>query len=236
MRPPRTPHTLRSPLRPLAALAALALGLAAFPVAAASWEHGPSDDPRWQRVRQAGLGLAASPAPGEGTRGPAAQASSGSETRSAWRREWRLIENRLLSLGALPAAFSVDTHAAFREALAAGRAPARFAPDGGRERLRVAGPPGHAGPYVAIRSGGARRALAGWQRLHVWAEGAGYAVGRRSAGYGLECGAALALDEDVDLTAGYRLAGYTLGATLEAELDDVEDRIGTPFVGLDFRF
>lgn len=237
MRPPRSTHPPNSPTRrPLAVLAALVLGLAATPVAAASWEQGTSNEARWQRVQQAGLGLAPSAAHPDERRVGNVEAPRTAEARTAWLREWRLIQGRLLSLGTLPAAYSVDTHAAFRAVLASGSAPTRFAPDGGRDQLLVVSAGSAASPLSPVRSGGARQAFAGWERLHLWAEGAGYAVGRRSAGYGLEGGAALALDEDVDLTAGYRLAGYTLGSTLEAEIDDVDDRVGTPFVGLDFRF
>lgn len=242
------PRRSRSPrATPLLALGALLLLPAAAP--AAGWDTDPAADARWQRVQQAGFALAPSTAPlrarvaeAFGAAPPATSASPANtraSTHAAWQQEWRLIEARLLSLGTLPAEVTVQTGAAFREALASGSVPTRFAPDSPQLReewMHAEKLSGGASPRASLLGAHARSGVVGWQGLSVWAEGAGYAVGRRSAGYGLECGAALSLDEGVDLTAGYRLAGYTLAAHLDMELDDVEERVGTPFVGLDFRF
>lgn len=81
------------------------------------------------------------------------------------------------------------------------------------------------------------RAIAqGFAGVKLWASGVGYAVGRRSAGYGLQGGASVELDEGIDLTASYRLTGFALGDRLDPELSDVEERSGAPFVGLDIEF
>ncbi|MEM7409579.1 MAG: hypothetical protein AAF430_04990 [Myxococcota bacterium] len=69
-----------------------------------------------------------------------------------------------------------------------------------------------------------------------WAAGNGFAVGRRSAGYGVECGAAVPVGERLGITAGYRIAGFARGDRLDAAISEVEARIGAPFVGLDLRF
>ncbi len=83
-------------------------------------------------------------------------------------------------------------------------------------------------------SGG--RADTGWSGFRFWAAGEGYSVGRRSAGYGLQGGAALPLAGNVGLTAGYRLTGFALGDRLGAQLDDVATRSLAPILGLDIEF
>ena len=77
------------------------------------------------------------------------------------------------------------------------------------------------------------RDLAG---LRLWAAGEGFSVGRRSAGFGVQGGAALPLAERVGLTAGYRLSGFALGERLGAELDDVASRTLAPILGIDIEF
>jgi hypothetical protein len=83
-------------------------------------------------------------------------------------------------------------------------------------------------------SGG--RADAGWSGFRLWAEGEGFSVGRRSAGYGVQGGAALPLAGRVGLTAGYRLMGFALGDRLGAEIDDVATRSLAPILGIDVEF
>ena len=83
-------------------------------------------------------------------------------------------------------------------------------------------------------SGG--RADTGWSGLRFWASGEGFSVGRRSAGYGVQGGAALPLAERVGLTAGYRIMGFSLGDRLGAELDDVAARSLAPILGIDVEF
>ncbi len=83
---------------------------------------------------------------------------------------------------------------------------------------------------------GGRAVADAWSGVRLWARGAGYAVGRRSAGYGLQGGAAWRLGDGVDLTAGYRLTGWSLGDRLDPEIADVADRDGAPFVGVDIEF
>lgn len=75
-----------------------------------------------------------------------------------------------------------------------------------------------------------------WSGLRLWASGAGYAVGRRSAGYGLQGGAALPIDGGLELTASYRVTGYSTGEGLDTDVADVDERHGAPFVGLLFQF
>jgi hypothetical protein len=76
----------------------------------------------------------------------------------------------------------------------------------------------------------------GFAGVKIWASGATYAVGRRSAGYGVQGGAALPLDEGIEFTASYRINGFALGDCLDPDLADVHSRTGAPFVGLDFEF
>ena len=83
-------------------------------------------------------------------------------------------------------------------------------------------------------SGG--RADAGWSGFRLWAEGEGFSVGRRSAGYGVQGGAALPLAERIGLTAGYRLTGFALGDRLGAQIDDVAARSLAPILGIDVEF
>jgi hypothetical protein len=83
-------------------------------------------------------------------------------------------------------------------------------------------------------SGG--RADAGWSGFRFWAAGEGFSVGRRSAGYGVQGGAALPLARRVGLTAGYRLTGYSLGDRLGAQIDDVAAQSLAPILGIDVEF
>ncbi|MGH7338165.1 MAG: hypothetical protein ACREI7_11330 [Myxococcota bacterium] len=83
-------------------------------------------------------------------------------------------------------------------------------------------------------SGG--RADAGWSGFRFWAAGEGFSVGRRSAGYGVQGGAALPLAGRIGLTAGYRLTGFSLGDRLGAQLDDVAARSLAPILGIDVEF
>jgi hypothetical protein len=102
----------------------------------------------------------------------------------------------------------------------------------------IALPAGATGPDAIMWrkpvSGG--RADAGWSGFRVWAAGEGFYVGRRSAGYGLQGGAALPLAGNVGLTAGYRLTGFALGDRLGAPLDDVVSRSLAPILGIDIEF
>lgn len=83
-------------------------------------------------------------------------------------------------------------------------------------------------------SGG--RADAGWSRFRVWAAGEGFSVGRRSAGFGVQGGAALPIAGRFGLTAGYRLTGFALGDRLGAPIDDVVSRSLAPILGIDIEF
>ncbi len=83
---------------------------------------------------------------------------------------------------------------------------------------------------------GARAFTGDWAGLRLWAEGAGFSVGRRSAGFGLQGGASLPLAERIGLTAGYRLMGFSLGDRLDAQLDDVDSRAFAPILGIDIEF
>jgi hypothetical protein len=83
---------------------------------------------------------------------------------------------------------------------------------------------------------GARAFTPDWAGFRLWASGAGFSVGRRSAGYGLQGGAALPLAKRVGLTASYRLMGFSLGERLGEELSDVEARTLAPFLGIDVEF
>jgi hypothetical protein len=75
-----------------------------------------------------------------------------------------------------------------------------------------------------------------WGGFRLWALGEGFSVGRRSAGYGVQGGASLALAERVGLTAGYRIMGFSLGDRLGAQLDDVATRSLAPVLGIDIEF
>ena len=83
---------------------------------------------------------------------------------------------------------------------------------------------------------GARAFTDDWAGLRLWAAGAGFSVGRRSAGYGLQGGAALPLIGRVGLTASYRIMGFSLGERLGEELSDVESLSLAPFLGIDVEF
>ncbi|MGH7336083.1 MAG: hypothetical protein ACREI7_00775 [Myxococcota bacterium] len=83
-------------------------------------------------------------------------------------------------------------------------------------------------------SGG--RADAGWSGFRLFAAGEGFSVGRRSAGYGVQGGAALPLAGRLGLTAGYRLTGYSLGDRLGEPLDEVDAQSLAPIFGIDFEF
>lgn len=76
----------------------------------------------------------------------------------------------------------------------------------------------------------------GFAGVRLFAGGSAYAVGRRSTGYGLEGGAALPIDEGIQLTASYRLIGFALGDRLDPEFADVQARTGAPYFGIDFDF
>jgi hypothetical protein len=103
--------------------------------------------------------------------------------------------------------------------------------------LRASVPPLRAhGDATRLRPVSARAVAPGYGGWRRWARGAGYAVGRRSAGDGLQGGAALALNDDSDLTASYRLTGFALGDSLDPELADVDERTGAPFLGVDIEF
>jgi hypothetical protein len=80
------------------------------------------------------------------------------------------------------------------------------------------------------------RASRDWAGLRFWASGAGFSVGRRAAGYGVQGGAAVPLGNLVDLTASYRLTGFSTGDRLGGALDDVDERTGAPFLGLSIDF
>lgn len=87
---------------------------------------------------------------------------------------------------------------------------------------------------LAVRGARASsRELAGFK---LWAMGTGFAIGRRGAGYDLAAGAALPIDDNIDLTAGYRLTGYTAGGPIGSEVDDVQERRGSPYLGVQFDF
>jgi hypothetical protein len=83
---------------------------------------------------------------------------------------------------------------------------------------------------------GGRASSADWGGFRLWALGEGFSVGRRSAGYGVQGGAALPLAERVGLTASYRLMGFSLGDRLGAPLDDVVERSIAPVLGIDIEF
>jgi len=103
--------------------------------------------------------------------------------------------------------------------------------------LRAVVPPLRShGDATRLRPVSARAFAPGYAGLRLWASGAGFAVGRRSAGYGVQGGAALELNEAVDLTASYRLTGFAAGDSLDPELADVDERTGAPFLGLDIEF
>jgi opacity protein-like surface antigen len=75
-----------------------------------------------------------------------------------------------------------------------------------------------------------------WAGFRLWASGEGFSVGRRSAGYGVQGGAALPLTGRIGLTASYRLTGFALGDHLGAELDDVASHSLAPILGVDIEF
>ena len=83
---------------------------------------------------------------------------------------------------------------------------------------------------------GGRTSTADWGGFKLWALGEGFSVGRRSAGYGVQGGAALPLAGRVGLTASYRLMGFSLGQRLGAQLDDVAERSLAPILGIDVEF
>jgi hypothetical protein len=83
-------------------------------------------------------------------------------------------------------------------------------------------------------SGG--RASNDWGGFRLWALGEGFSVGRRSAGYGVQGGAALPLAGPVGLSASYRVMGFSLGDRLGAQLDDVASRTLAPILGIDVEF
>jgi hypothetical protein len=83
---------------------------------------------------------------------------------------------------------------------------------------------------------GGRASSSDWGGFKLWAMGQGFSVGRRSAGYGLQGGAALPLAKRVGLTASYRLMGFSAGDRLGAQLGDVADRSLAPIVGIDIQF
>jgi hypothetical protein len=83
---------------------------------------------------------------------------------------------------------------------------------------------------------GARAYSDDWAGLRLWAAGAGFSVGRRSAGYGLQGGAALPLARRVGLTASYRLIGYSIGERIGEGLTEVESQSLAPFLGIDIEF
>ena len=83
---------------------------------------------------------------------------------------------------------------------------------------------------------GGRTSWADWGGFKLWALGEGFSVGRRSAGYGVQGGAALPLAERVGLTASYRIMGFSLGDRLGAQLDDVAQRSLAPVLGIDVEF
>jgi hypothetical protein len=81
------------------------------------------------------------------------------------------------------------------------------------------------------------RAISGdWAGLRLWAEAAGFSIGRRSAGFGLQGGAALPIAKRIRLTASCRLTGYSLGDSLDPQLDDVATHSLAPILGINIRF
>jgi hypothetical protein len=83
---------------------------------------------------------------------------------------------------------------------------------------------------------GGRALSRDWAGCRLFAQGEGFSIGRRSAGYGLEGGAALSVVGRLGLTAGFRLMGFARGDRLGAQLDDVASRSLAPILGLDFEF
>ena len=83
---------------------------------------------------------------------------------------------------------------------------------------------------------GGRTSSTNWGGFKLWALGEGFSVGRRSAGYGVQGGAALPLAGRVGLTASYRVMGFSLGDRLGAQLDDVAQRSFAPILGIDVEF
>ena len=145
----------------------------------------------------------------------------------------------LAELAKLPLVLSQDLHGELRETLARQTAEMRAqderTPRSVVFRTQRTGPvfqpTAHARPVH-----GAMARSEGIAGLGFWAAGTGFAVGRRSAGYGVECGAALPVGDTLGITAGYRIAGFARGDRLDGPTADVEERVGAPFVGLDVRF
>ena len=105
--------------------------------------------------------------------------------------------------------------------------------------LCAAAHPAQAGSDTALwrpAVSGARAISSEWAGLRLWGEAAGFSIGRRSAGFGLQGGAALPLAERVGLTAGYRLMGFSLGDRLDPQFDDVVTRSLAPILGIDIEF
>lgn len=217
------PLTELLPMPPRIAAASLTISLALCvgPAAADEWWIARTQPPAWAQL-------------GESEPPPLAVAHPAQArlpvTRVDWREEWRLLEKRLRLLRTLPAETALRARANIQAEEVVLRA-SWLDPS-----LLRGEPDALVDLNPAIRGAQARSAEPAWAGLHVWAGGAGYAVGRRSAGYGIECGAALPLDEGVDLTAGYRMAGYALGERLDPDLSQVDERVATPFLGFDLRF
>jgi len=89
-------------------------------------------------------------------------------------------------------------------------------------------------PTLRSGAGVARSAL--MAGLRFWADGTGYAVGRRSAGYGLGAGAALPIRDSLALTAGYRVAGFSGGHHLDGDTLAIDGQLAGAYFGFDFEF
>ena len=72
--------------------------------------------------------------------------------------------------------------------------------------------------------------------LRLWAEGAGFAVGRRPAGYRLGAGASLPVADSLTLTAGYRLTGFSGGSEVDGDTLDVDGHMGGAYFGFNLEF
>ena len=83
---------------------------------------------------------------------------------------------------------------------------------------------------------GGRATWEQWAGLQLFAAGSGFAFGRRSMGFGLQGGAALALDRNVDLTASYRLSGFSVGEVIGTDFSDVETRLDVLLFGIAIEF
>ena len=140
--------------------------------------------------------------------------------------------SRLLILIALTALLVSPMRVAAEEV--ADDAPLRWAQLQQRLGIRAYGHSARSDERAPVIGG---RAISGrWSGLRMWASGSGFAVGRRTLGYGLQGGAALPLDGGLSVTASYRLTGYSLGSGLDADVADVDDRDGAPFLGLLYQF